>query len=136
MNHKTLLGGHNFLAYCENFKKVRRRKYKKFAPTDKAASAKSENSPQIIVLISIKVCYTEQKRGYAKVLKTPQRCNSAEGKRLKNVLLFFKQPKNMDIFFFLYYLFYGLPLGVVQVPHWVDADENRNLKYSLHCITP
>ena len=34
----------------------------------------------------------------------------------------------MDIFFFIYYLFFGLPLGVVQLPHGVDADENRNLQ--------
>ena len=27
----------------------------------------------------------------------------------------------MDIFFFIYYLFFGLPLGVVQLPHGVDA---------------
>lgn len=58
----------------------------------------------------------------AKIRKTPQRCNRAEGKRLKNVLLFFNTPRNMDIFFFLYYISYGLPLGVVQVPHGVDAD--------------
>lgn len=33
----------------------------------------------------------------------------------------------MDIFFFLYYMFYGLPLGVVQLPHGVDADDVRIL---------
>ena len=32
----------------------------------------------------------------------------------------------MDIFFFIYSLFFGLPLGVVQLPHWVDADAARN----------
>ena len=48
------------------------------------------------------------------------------GKRLKNVLLFFNTPKNMDIFFFIYSILYGLPLGVVQLPHGVDADGNRN----------
>ena len=32
----------------------------------------------------------------------------------------------MDIFFFIYSMFYGLPLGVVELPHEVDADENRN----------
>ena len=34
----------------------------------------------------------------------------------------------MDIFFFIYYLFFGLPRGVVQLPHGVDADGNRNLQ--------
>ena len=34
---------------------------------NKATSAKSENSPQIIVLISIKVCYKEAKGEYAKI---------------------------------------------------------------------
>ena len=34
----------------------------------------------------------------------------------------------MDIFFFLYYLFFGLPLGVLELPHVVDAYENRNLQ--------
>lgn len=68
----------------------------------------------------------------AKIAKTPQRCNSAEGKRLKNVLLFFNTPRNMDIFFFFYYISFGLPLGVVQLPHGVDADVNRNWKFSLH----
>ena len=29
----------------------------------------------------------------------------------------------MDIFFFLYYIFFGLPLGVVELPHGVDADD-------------
>ena len=42
----------------------------------------------------------------------------------------------MDIFFFIYYVFFGLPLGVVEVPHGVDADENANRKFSLHHITP
>ena len=32
----------------------------------------------------------------------------------------------MDIFFFIYYLFFGLPLGVLELPHGVDADGNRN----------
>ena len=41
----------------------------------------------------------------------------------------------MDIFFFLYNMFYGLPLGAVQLPHGVDADENRNRKYQQHHIT-
>lgn len=65
----------------------------------------------------------------AKIQKTPQRCNSAEGKRLKNVLLFFNTPRNMDIFFFIYSIFYGLPLGVLELPHGVDADVNRNWKF-------
>ena len=28
----------------------------------------------------------------------------------------------MDIFFFIYYLIFGLPLGVVELPREVDAD--------------
>ena len=34
----------------------------------------------------------------------------------------------MDIFFFIYSILYGLPLGVVQLPRGVDVDENRNRK--------
>ena len=34
----------------------------------------------------------------------------------------------MDIFFFFYSIFYGLPLGVLELPHGVDADDNRNLQ--------
>ena len=70
----------------------------------------------------------------AKIKKTPQRYNSAGGKRLKNVLLFFTKPKNMDIFFFFYSIFYGLPLGVVQLPHGVDADDFQNRQFKLHLI--
>ena len=40
----------------------------------------------------------------------------------------------MDIFFFIYYLFYGLPLGVLEVPHGVDADENRKRQYYAFCL--
>ena len=40
----------------------------------------------------------------------------------------------MDIFFFLYYMFYGLPLGVVQLPHGVDADDVRNRHFKLYLI--
>ena len=29
----------------------------------------------------------------------------------------------MDIFFFIYYISFGLPRGVVELPHGVDADE-------------
>lgn len=29
----------------------------------------------------------------------------------------------MDIFFFIYSILYGLPLGVVELPREVDADE-------------
>ena len=36
-------------------------------------------------------------------------------------------PKNMDIFFFLYYLFYGLPPGVLEVPQWGGTDGIRSL---------
>ena len=43
----------------------------------------------------------------------------------------------MDIFFFLYYLFFGLPLGVVQLPHGVDADAVPSWQDKLsHNITP
>ena len=31
----------------------------------------------------------------------------------------------MDIFFFIYSILFGLPLGVVQLPHGVDADDFR-----------
>ena len=41
----------------------------------------------------------------------------------------------MDIFFFIYYIPYGLPLGVLELPHGVDADGNRNWKYKQHHIT-
>ena len=41
----------------------------------------------------------------------------------------------MDIFFFLYYISFGLPLGVVQLPHGVDADENRNLQELREIVT-
>ena len=36
----------------------------------------------------------------------------------------------MDIFFFIYYLFYGLPLGVLEAPHGVDAYDFRVWIYS------
>lgn len=32
----------------------------------------------------------------------------------------------MDIFFFIYYISYGLPLGVVELPHGVVAREILN----------
>ena len=42
----------------------------------------------------------------------------------------------MDIFFFLYYLFYGLPLGVVQLPRGVDADAVPSWTDKLSYIIP
>ena len=57
--------------------------------------------------------------------KTPSAA-SAEGEKRRNVLLFLSKPKIMDIFFFFYYLFFGLPLGVLELPHEVAAHENRN----------
>ena len=48
--------------------------------------------------------------------KKTLRVNSAGEKRFENVLLFSKQPKTMDIFFFFYSIFYGLPRGVLEVP--------------------
>ena len=48
--------------------------------------------------------------------KPPSAAIALGGKRLKN------------IFFFIYSILYGLPLGVVEVPHGVDADGNRNRK--------
>ena len=41
----------------------------------------------------------------------------------------------MDIFFFIYYIFFGLPLGVVELPHGVDADDNRNLQEFREIVT-
>ena len=41
----------------------------------------------------------------------------------------------MDIFFFIYYLFFGLPLGVLELPHGVDADDNRNLQELRDIVT-
>ena len=41
----------------------------------------------------------------------------SQGEKRRNVLLFQSKPKNMDIFFFFYNMFYGLPLGVLEVPH-------------------
>ena len=38
----------------------------------------------------------------------------------------------MDIFFFIYYLFFGLPLGVVELPHVVDADEVQRMRFNLN----
>ena len=50
----------------------------------------------------------------------------AKGEKRQNVLLFLTTPKYMDIFFFFYSIFYGLPPGVLQLPHWVYTNENRN----------
>ena len=32
----------------------------------------------------------------------------------------------MDIFFFLYYLFFGLPHGVLEVPQVAESKQNRS----------
>ena len=61
--------------------------------------------------------------------KKTLRVNSAGEKRFENVLLFSKQPKNMDIFFFFYSIIYGLPRGVEELPHGVDADEFRKRRF-------
>lgn len=70
-----------------------------------------------------------------KYKKPPSATIAGGGKRLKNVLLFFNMPKNMDIFFFFYSIFYGLPLGVLELPHGVDAYENRNLQELREIVT-
>ena len=72
-------------------------------------------------LISKKVLKIGKKDQHKYTNKTPS-APSAEGEKRRNVLLFLSKPKIMDIFFFIYYLFFGLPLGVVQLPHGVDAD--------------
>ena len=57
--------------------------------------------------------------------KKTLRVNSAGEKRFENVLLFSKQPKNMDIFFFIYSIIYGLPPGVLEVPRGGGTDDVR-----------
>ena len=43
----------------------------------------------------------------------------------------------MDIFFFIYSLFFGLPLGVVEVPRGVEADAAPSSSDELsHNTTP
>lgn len=80
-------------------------------------------------VISTKVLNIGKKDQHKDTKKTPL-VQSARGGKRRNVLLFQSKPKFMDIFFFLYYISYGLPLGVLELPHWVDADENRN-----QCLT-
>ena len=41
----------------------------------------------------------------------------------------------MDIFFFIYSMFFGLPLGVVQLPHEGAAHEIRNLQEFRDIVT-
>ena len=72
-------------------------------------------------LVSTKVLKSAKKDQHKDTNKTPS-APSAEGEKRRNVLLFQSKPKIMDIFFFIYYISYGLPLGVVQLPHVVDAD--------------
>ena len=76
-------------------------------------------------VISKKVLKIGKKDQHKDTNKTPS-APSAEGEKRRNVLLFQSKPKFMDIFFFIYYISYGLPLGVDEVPHGVDAYENRN----------
>ena len=72
--------------------------------------------------ISIKVLKIGKKDQHKDTNKTPS-APSAEGEKRRNVLLFLSKPKIMDIFFFIYSLFFGLPLGVVELPRGVDADD-------------
>lgn len=83
--------------------------------------------PNILMsgLISKKVLKIGKKDQHKYTNKTPL-AQSAKGEKRRNVLLFQSKPKNMDIFFFLYYLFFGLPLGVLELPHEVAAREIRN----------
>ena len=67
-------------------------------------------------IVSIKVLKIGKKDTDKYTNKTPL-AQSAEGEKRQNVLLFLTTPKYMDIFFFFYYIFFGLPLGVVEVPH-------------------
>lgn len=85
-------------------------------------------------LISKKVLKIGKKDQHKDTNKNPL-AQSAKGEKRRNVLLFQSKPKIMDIFFFLYYIFYGLPLGVVEVPQGVDADENRNLQELREIVT-
>ena len=73
-------------------------------------------------VISKKVLKIGKKDQHKYTNKNPL-AQSAKGEKRRNVLLFLSKPKIMDIFFFIYYLFFGLPLGVVQLPHGVDADD-------------
>ena len=75
--------------------------------------------------ISKKVLKIDKKIQHKYTNKTPL-AQSAQGEKRRNVLLFLSKPKIMDIFFFFYSIFFVLPLGVVQLPHGVDADGNRN----------
>ena len=40
----------------------------------------------------------------------------------------------MDIFFFIYYLFFGLPLGVDELPHEGAAQKNRIRTHYAFCF--
>ena len=70
--------------------------------------------------ISKKVLKIGKKDQHKYTNKTPS-VPSAEGEKRRNVLLFLSKPNIMDIFFFIYSIFYGLPRGVLEVPHGVDA---------------
>ena len=72
-------------------------------------------------LVSTKVLKIGKKDQHKDTNKTPLE-QSARGEKGRNVLLFLSKPKIMDIFFFIYYISFGLPLGVVQLPREVDAD--------------
>ena len=41
----------------------------------------------------------------------------------------------MDIFFFIYSILYGLPLGVLELPREVSAHEIRNLQEFRDIVT-
>lgn len=73
--------------------------------------------PYIVMngVISKKVLKIGKKDQHKDTNKTPWEQYS-QGEKRRNVLLFQSKPKNMDIFFFLYYLFYGLPLGALEAP--------------------
>ena len=66
-------------------------------------------------LISKKVLKIGKKDQHKDTNKTPWEQYS-QGEKRRNVLLFLSKPKIMDIFFFIYYLFFGLPLGVLELP--------------------
>lgn len=75
-------------------------------------------APYILMneIVSTKVLKIGKKDTDKDTNKTPL-APSAEGEKRQNVLLFLTTPNNMDIFFFFYSIFFGLPLGVVEVPH-------------------
>ena len=65
--------------------------------------------------------------------KTPS-APSAEGEKRWNVLLFLSKPKIMDIFFIFYSIFFGLPLGAVELPHGVTPQKNLIRTHYAFCF--